>query len=150
MIFIPYNVPSLKTKRVAGKYRPKTVSKYLRQIGIRNYNSRKKIVTGYKEGLKTYRPNLFKEKIGDYFLNREYPIWLGLHFVRGNKKKADFNNLSHLICDLLTAHDFIEDDSMDYLLPIPLVLNNKVYSYDKEKPGVWLKILTNEIKYDTR
>jgi hypothetical protein len=30
---------------------------------------------------------------------------------------------------------------MRYLIPVPFKINCEWYSYDKENPGVWLKIL---------
>ncbi len=141
MIFIPYNCPSLKNTRVAGKYRPKTVTKYLMQLGIRDYSPAKKTVQEYKQGLKTYRPNLFREAVGDYFKDAEHPIFLGMHFVRNSRRKADFHNLSHIILDLLVAHQFIEDDNMNCVFPIPLPINGNVYTIDNHNPGVYLAII---------
>ena len=145
MIFIPYNTPSLKNTKVAGKFRPKTVTKYLMQLGIRDYSPTKKTVLEYKQGLKTYRPNLFRQAVGDYFKDAEHPILLGMHFVRKTRHKFDFNNASHIITDLLTAHQFIEDDNMEYLIPFPFRVNGKWYTYDKKNPGAYIKILDNPI-----
>ena len=50
MIFIPSNVPSLKNSKVKtskGIFPSKTVTKYIRGLGIQSYNSRKKEVKGY-------------------------------------------------------------------------------------------------------
>ena len=141
-IFIPFNVPSLKNGKVPvtlGKKKHTTlvpapaVKKYLQKIGIQKYSSGKKTVDEYKT-----RPNLFKEAVGDFFDGIEYPALLHFHFVRDSKRQFDFNNANAIICDLLTAHGFIEDDNMDYIVPEKLVIDGRLYSYDKVNPGVWV------------
>jgi len=137
MIFIKGNTPSLKNSKIKGIYRPKTVVKYLRSLNIQNYSvSRGKVfVKGYKDPNK---PNLFREQVGDYFKNPEHPIILGMHFVRNSRIKFDFNNANHIVTDLLTAHHYIEDDNIHYLIPAPFKINGKWFSIDKQNPGVWL------------
>jgi len=135
MIFIPGNVPSSKNSKIKaanGIFNSKTVRKYLGGLGIKSYN--KSNVSEYKR-----RPNLFKTYIGDYFENVEKPLLLGFHFVRDSRRKFDLNNMTQIICDLLVAHQYIEDDNMDCLIPIPFGMNGLWYSYDKDNPGVWLK-----------
>ena len=138
MIFISGNVPSLKNGKVRGIYHSKTVTKYLRSLNIQNYSASKKIVKGYRDKQK---PNLFIEQVGQYFENIEYPIVLGMHFVRNSKRRADFQNLVHIVADLLVAHNFIIDDNMKYMFPVPFKINGNWFSIDKENAGVWLKIL---------
>lgn len=141
-IFLPYNVPSSKNSRIntsRGSFPSATVSRYLRALGIQSYSASRKEVIEYKT-----RPNVFKSTLEDYFkdVNEiEIPIKIGFHFIRGTRHKFDFHNAIQIIADLLTAHGFIEDDNMDYLIPFPLELEGKYYSYDKENPGVIIKIL---------
>jgi len=71
----------------------------------------------------------------------KYPIVLGFHFVRGTKHKFDFGNVCQLVLDLMTAFDLIEDDNMDCIIPIPMKIEDKWYSYDSEKPGLYLRVL---------
>lgn len=138
MIFIHGNCPSLKNSKVKGIYHPKTVTKYLRSLNIQKYSASRREVKGYRDPNK---PNLFKQQIGDYFKDIKYPLILGIHPVRDSHRKADFNNINHIISDLLTAHGYIEDDNMDYFFPVPFKINGKFYSIDKHTPGVWLRIL---------
>lgn len=138
MIFIPGNTPSSKNGKVNGIYHSKTVTKYLRSLGIQNYSVSKRTVKGYRD---PQRKNLFIECVGDYFKDREYPIVLGVHFVRNSRRKFDFHNICQVVMDLLLAHHFIEDDNMHYLIPAPFKINGRWFSIDKENPGVWLKIL---------
>jgi hypothetical protein len=139
-LFISTNVPSLKNSKVKtskGIFSSKTVGKYLRGLGIQSYSSSKKIVKGYVN-----RPNEFlkcQEYFEKYLINKPYEI--GFHFVRGTKHKFDFNNATQIIADLMTAHNFIEDDDMDNFIPFPFKINNQFYTYNKENPGVYIKIL---------
>ncbi len=141
LIFIPNNTPSLKNSKIAtsrGVFSSKTVKKYLGLLGIQNYSPGRKEVKGYVN-----RPNLFEQLRPQFekaLEGKEAPFNIGLHFVRDSKRKFDFNNANQIIADLMVAHDIIEDDNMDFYLPYPLILDDKAYSYNKEKPGVWLKI----------
>ena len=143
MIFIKGNVPSLKNSKVKtsrGIFSSKTVKKYLANLGIQRYSSSRKEVLGYKT-----RPNIFQEQIVPQIIelleNKEPPFEIGFHFVRGTKHKFDFNNANQLIADLFVAHNIIEDDNMDYFIPYAFKINGNFYSYDKEYPGVWIKIV---------
>lgn len=141
-IFIPGHVPSLKNSKVKtnrGIFYSKTVKKYLQKMGIQRFSSSKKIVIGYKT-----RQNEFAEILKDFNFNYESPIVLGFHFVRSTKHKFDFHNAVQIVADLLVAHNFIEDDNMDYFIPMPFKMKNQWYSYNKENPGVYLKILNKK------
>jgi len=141
LIWIPENVPSLKNSKIKtsrGIFSSKTVKKYLSLLGIQNYSVSKKQVIGYKT-----RPNLFAELIPEFqkvLDGKRPPFKIGFHFVRNSKRSFDFNNANQIIADLMTAHNIIEDDNMDYFLPYPLEIDGKYYSIDKEKPGVFIKI----------
>ena len=144
MIFIPGNVPSLKNSKIAttigkGKNKrtillpSKTVKNYLQKMGIKKYHKNR--VENY-----AIRPNVFRLSVGDYFNNYPKPAIVGFHFVRDSKRKFDFHNAVQIIADLLVAHSCIEDDNMDYFIPVPMRIDGNWYSVDKEKPGCWLKI----------
>lgn len=148
VVFIPGNVPSLKNSKVKtsrGIFPSKTVVNYLRSLNIQTFSSSKKIVKGYKDKDK---PNLFLkaiEPLGQALLDYpEKPVFIGLHFVRKTKADFDFNNGNQLICDLLTAHDIIEDDCMRLIVPIPFRRNGLWYTVDKDNPGVYLKLINYE------
>lgn len=148
MIFIKGNCPSLKNSKVMGKFHSKSVTKYLRSLNIQAYSASRKEVKGYKD---PNRPNLFRQQIGAYFDNIKYPAVIGLHFVRNSKRAFDFHNAAHICLDLLTAHGYIEDDNMKFVLPVPFRINGKDYTIDKENPGTWIRIFRNEWDlYDIR
>lgn len=136
-VFIKYNTPSSKNSKINGKFFSKTVQKYLRNHGIKSFSSRKKTVEKY-----TTIPMTFPvEELKELFKNKEYPIIIGFHFIRDSKRQWDFVNIVQIILDLFTAFDIIEDDSIDYIIPMPFKIENKWYSINKENPGVIIKIL---------
>lgn len=159
MIFIPNNVPSLKNGRDifnppnAGYpmlIKSKSVKKYLRIMGIKDYRTRldkkQKAAGVLKVEEYVKRPNLFRQYVGDYFEGVEYPVVVKFFFVRSSKRRFDFTNAVDIIADLLTAHDFIIDDDMGHFIPMPMRSEGKWYSVDPEKPGVWLEIVKiNEV-----
>ena len=149
--FIPGNVPSLKNSKIKtsrGVFASKTVTKYLKLFGIKSYctentTKRNKNVELYKrfEGSQyiEYFPDEDLKKMNILRENGK-PIEIGFHFIRGSKHKFDFVNACQIICDLMSAYDIIEDDNMDYLIPFPHKKNDLWYSYDKDNPGVIIKI----------
>ena len=141
LIFIPGNVPSSKNSRInttKGSFASKTVKSYLNSLGIQSYSSSKKLVKGYVN-----KPNLIESLKEDFLKQtsgKQLPLEIGFHFVRSSKRKFDFHNIVQISLDLLTAHDFIIDDNMDCVIPFALKIDNKFYSVDKEKSGVWIQI----------
>lgn len=139
-LFIKGNVPSLKNSKIKtsrGIFSSKTVKKYINSLGIQSYSPSKKIVKGYVN-----KPNEF-EKTFEYFNKnlKNKPYEIGFHFIRKSRHSFDFNNANQIIADLMSAHNIIEDDDMDNFLPYPLKINKMAYSYDKNNPGVLIKIL---------
>jgi len=141
VIWIDGNVPSSKNSKVKtsrGVFHSKTVKKYLQHLGIQKFSTREKTVKGYVK-----RPNKFEALREDFekaLEDKVAPYKIGFHFVRGTKHKFDFHNAVQILADLMVAHDFIEDDNMDYFIPIVYKKDGKYYSYNKEKPGVYIKI----------
>jgi hypothetical protein len=154
MIFIPGNIPSLKNSKVKadrGIFHSPTVSKFIRGLGVQHFNSRKKEVKGYVD---PNRPNEF-EALRSAFVEmrrgKEDPLVIGYHQVRNSKRLFDFSNSVEILQDLMTAHDFIEDDNVKYVFPVPMSVDGRLinesnprefplYSVDRENPGVWIKI----------
>lgn len=140
VIFIPGSVPSLKNSKVKtsrGIFPSKTVTKYVKGLGIQSYSASRKEVVEYKT-----RPNLFKvyaEQIAQAMNGRSFPVIMEFHFVRKTKAKFDFNNANQILADLLVAHNVLEDDNMDYFIPVPFKRNELWYTVDKDNPGVYIK-----------
>ena len=114
--------------------------KYLQALGVSDYSSRKKTVEDYKK-----RINLFRQIFEDegWVKPTERAI-IGVHLVRKSKHRFDWHNIVQIIFDLMTAHDLIEDDDMDWLIPMPYKRYRNWYSYSKEYPGAYLRIIKEE------
>ena len=140
-IFIPGNVPSSKNSKIKTKhgiFASKTVKKYLSNLGIQRYSVSKKQVTGFVRRDNEFAK--FKDEFKLLVEKSKGDMIISFHFVRATKHKFDFHNMVQIIADLLVAHDFIEDDDMDHFIPMPFKLKNEWYSYDKDDPGVWIKV----------
>ena len=136
--FVPFNVPSLKNSKVKtskGIFMSKTCKNYLTSLGISDYSSSRKEVK-----LRGGKKNLFLEAFKDWVVP-DKQIVLGFHLVRGTKHMCDFNNITQILADLLVAHKLIEDDNMDWFIPQAYKKDGKYYSYSKESPGVYIKII---------
>lgn len=132
-IFIEGNFPSFKnSKRFVGggkirkngkRAKPRlimsaTVSKYLNAYGDQWKN------------------------IPEDFINiKDKPLLVAIHFVRGTKHRFDFHNMVQGVADLMVTNGWIEDDNMNEFIPFPFMIDNEYYSYNKDKPGVYIKIL---------
>ena len=112
-------------------------------MGIQGFSSSKHTVKEYKDLIN--RPNIFRNKVGSYFdsydWSKQEPLVLGYHFIRNSKRSFDYINACQIIFDLLSAHDFIPDDDMQHLVPVPLKIDSRWWHVDKDSPGVILKIL---------
>lgn len=142
MVFIEGNVPSSKNSKINGKFFSKTVQKYLRSFGIKSFSSRKKDVETYKTIPMTFPV----EKLKKEFKGKGKQHVVLFHFVRDSKHKFDFGNVTQIILDLLTAFDIIEDDNMDYIIPMPWAVGGKWYSYNKENPGLYLIVENADLR----
>lgn len=74
----------------------------------------------------------------------ERPLMVGMYFYRDSKRKFDFNNVSQILCDMMTANDYIEDDNINEMVPV--YLGHEVVK--KEQSGVKLSIVNMEIWKD--
>ena len=119
MIFIAGNVPSSKnSKRWTGKMliNSKTVMKYIKDTKL-DYENNK---------------CLFKEMVA----GKKFPVTISFKFIRGSKHKFDYINPAQTVQDLMVKNEWIQDDNCDYMIPY-----FEPYEYNKENPGVEIKIL---------
>lgn len=138
IVFIPGNIPSLKNSKINGRFPSKTVTRWLRTFGIKSYSSSRKEVFYFKKIPRIYN---IEELLLPLKLQTKYPLLLGMHFVRNSKRSWDFNNATHIVLDLMTALDIIPDDNVNYVLPIPLKIDEEYWSYNKSTPGVFIRVL---------
>lgn len=85
---------------------------------------------------KLHKHEFRKELIG---LNKPYLI--GTHFVRKSRHKFDFINPTQGTQDEMVTHEWIDDDNCDEMIPFPLNIDENWYSYNKETPGAYIKII---------
>jgi len=115
--FIPGNVPSLKNSK--------------QWTGRRLIKSKSCI-----EYEKLYSSFYSTTELKHMFTNVEKPIKLGMYFIRKSRHIFDYINAAQEPLDLLVKSGIIPDDNADEIIPIFLG-----YHYDKEKPGMIIKIL---------
>ena len=113
--WIPGNVPSSKNgRRWTGKY-------FIASKAVMNYRkATKDIYAKYTEE--------FKEELK----NHKLPVKISFEFVRGSRHKFDYLNPAQTV----VKYGWIEDDNAEFIIPA-----FEQYTYDKEKPGVWIQIL---------
>jgi len=119
--FIPGNVPSSKNgRRWTGKYfiSSKATMKY-----------RKDTAKYYKQYAASFAKELSKYDL---------PVIVSFKFFRGSRHKFDYINPAQTVQDDMVKHGWIEDDNMTYIIP-----RFEEYVYDKENPGVQIKIMKN-------
>jgi len=125
MIFIQGNFPSFKnSKQFTGKFfiMSKTVQKYLKAYEY--------------QWMAPVNRGAFKGMVKDF----GYPLEIGMHFVRGTRHKYDWINMCQGVQDLMVKHHWIEDDNTEIMYPTPLKVNGTYSSYNKENPGVYIKV----------
>ena len=118
-IFIPGNVPSSKnSKRWTGKMliHSKTTMNYIKQTK-----------SFYAENEEYFKKML---------VGKEKPYRVTFKFIRGSRRKFDYVNPLQTVQDLMVKNNWIEDDNCDNIIPI-----FETYEYDKDNPGVIIKVL---------
>ena len=128
MIFIKGNFPSFKNSKQMTRsgflIMSKTVRKYLKE-----YEYQWEI-----DGENRY---VFWEEA----IHCKSPLIIGMHFIRGTRHKYDWVNMVQGVQDLMVKHEWISDDNTEIMYPTPLLINGKYSSYNKEQPGVFIKLL---------
>tara|TARA_R110001632_G_scaffold190875_1_gene311557 strand:- start:394 stop:774 length:381 start_codon:yes stop_codon:yes gene_type:complete len=117
--FIPGNVPSSKNgRRWTGKYfiASKATMKY-----------RKDTKSFFEKYALEFKKELKKHTL---------PVKVSFTFIRGSKHKFDYINPAQTTQDDMVSYGWIEDDNCEFIIPV-----FEPYSYDKEKPGVIIKII---------
>lgn len=122
MIFIEGNFPSFKNSKQRTSSGLMIMSKTVRKY-LKDYEFQWEVI-----------PKEFKNIT-------KYPILVGFHFIRGTKHRWDFHNMVQGCADLMVKYKWIPDDNMDYFIPSVLYVEDRHYSYDKDKPGVIIKII---------
>ena len=82
-----------------------------------------------------------KNKFLKMLEGKEMPYTIGFYFVRGTKRKYDWVNPLQTVQDLMVKYEWLEDDNTTIMYPKPFKIKGKYGHYDKEKPGVYIKVL---------
>lgn len=129
MIFIPFTVPSSKNgggiSRSGNAFPSKQTTRY-RRLTKDNWIEGKKMFESFISGKKV-------------------PYLIGFHFVRGRDDIYDWVGPLETVQDEMVKYDWINDDNVYIMLPFPFKIDGKYTSYDKENPGVYIKILDNDL-----
>lgn len=123
ILFCELNVPSSKNSR--------------RWTG-RHFIPSKQVVRWRKDTNEWWKKN--KNKFKKLTKDKNKPLRIGLHFVRGSRHKYDWVNPVQTIQDEMVKQGWIDDDNVEEMIPVPFKMNKKYTTYDKEKPGVYIKI----------
>ena len=118
VIFIKGNVPSSKnTKQWTGKFLvwSKIAQKYVKETDELWKLNKDEFINGIK--------------------NLEKPYHVRIKFIRGSKHKFDYVNPCQTVLDLMVKYGWLDDDNADEIIPV-----FEPYEYDKEKPGLYIKI----------
>ena len=129
MIFIKGNTPSSKNgKRWTGRMliHSKSTMTYIKSSKHEWRDNAATFISQVEE---------FKNKGG------VYPLLIGFHFVRGSRHRFDQINMLQVCLDLMVEHGWIEDDNTDIVMPVPLIIEGKYYTYNVENPGVYIKLM---------
>lgn len=120
--FIPYNTPSSKNGRVwTGNHLiPSKATQKWRKLTKHAWETHKDI---FLNAIKDINP----------------PYYIEFTFIRGSKHKFDYPNPLQTVLDEMKARGWIEDDNADIIKPY-----FGDYRYDKNNPGVIIKILDKE------
>lgn len=130
MIYIPYSVPSAKSGRFPIKN--KTTGK--------SFSVPSKQTQTYLKETKTYwlsYRNIFHQMIKD----KTPPYIIGFHFIRGSHHEWDFINPCQTIQDEMVKYKWLPDDSVNYIYPVPLNIEGKLWDKKNKDGGIIIKVL---------
>ena len=140
----PYHPPKTKLKKLDDRITLATY-KNLTSSGKWFYNGQRVIpfitdsnlVKVYKvETALVYRKYVrnFKEIIKD----KKLPVYVEFLFFREFDKRWDFNNLTQIVQDMMVKHNWICDDDVYNILPMPA---KPAFVVDKKIQGVLITVL---------
>ena len=130
--FIPGNVISSKNNKVIGSRVITTKAGITKRVN-RLFNN--------KPAEQYIRYSAYQwEKLAPLFKislqGRAKPHLIELHFVMDHQFRWDYHNMSQLTLDLMVKYGWLEDDDKD-----SVKVSFKDYSIDKDKPGLYIKLL---------
>lgn len=125
IFFIPGNTPSSKNSRVwTGKF-------FVVSVPVRRW---RKVTKQYWVG---QREDFLKGLSG-----LPKPYFIHLTFRRNSRRKFDYGNAAQVVQDEMVTYGWIEDDNADEIVPV-----FGKYIYDKDLPGVTIRVLREKPVY---
>lgn len=85
-----------------------------------------------------YQRETFKDAISEL----PFPLYIEFTFYRKSKHKFDYINMAQIICDTMVEFKWLPEDDADVIKPY-----FGDYVYNKDKPGVLIKILKEKPKH---
>lgn len=144
-LFVPGNVPRIRSRMSVGVdkengqvFRPSVkIGQYLDGFGIRRFSMKNKKLVTWKK-----RRNKFADFIEPLREHIKYkPQLVGLHFVwKPYYTRPLWMPAAQLIVDLLVIHGVFEDETLDNIVPSPLLIDGKWYTYNVTHPGVIIEV----------
>jgi Holliday junction resolvase RusA-like endonuclease len=120
--FIPGNVPSSKNSRVyTGRF----------------FVTSKATKTYKKASLADY--TVFGKEFRKATESLPKPLTVSFKFIRKSKHRFDYVNPLQTVQDFMVDAGWLDDDNADELLPV-----FEPYEYDKENPGVVIKLISSD------
>lgn len=125
LLYIPGSVPSSKNSRMMTKNNgfiaSKATQKY-RKVTPWFFAQHKQAFLKMLEG-------------------KEKPYLIGMHFVRGTRHEWDFNNPCQTLQDEMVKNRYLDDDNINQMVPVPLKINGRFWTLNKEQAGVYFTVL---------
>lgn len=123
-IFIPGNVPSSKNSRIwTGR---RSIKSKLCQTYITNH---------------AWLFAINKPKFISMLDGKTRPYLVGFHLVRDSNRRFDFCNVIQILQDMMVKYEWIIDDNCSIMFPVPLSINDVLFSINKDNPGVFISVI---------
>jgi hypothetical protein len=84
---------------------------------------------------------MYRQRFRALCKGKEKPLEIGMYFVRDSRRKFDFVNLVQTVQDIIVRAEWLPDDNMDEMVPVPVEIDGTVYSVDKDHAGVYIIVL---------
>lgn len=83
----------------------------------------------------------YRMKFKQLVNGRQKPLLIGMYFIRDSKRKFDWVNVVQIVQDLMHAHEWIEDDNITEMIPVPVMIDGKYFHVNKDDAGVYIIVI---------
>lgn len=136
--FIQGNTPSSKNSRINFTQKDSAGNPVLTEKGkFKQRSMKSEYSSDWEKQVASYMDkhrSLFLSLVGD-----KRPVRVTMFFLRKTRGKWDFHNAVQIVADAMTRHGWIPDDDAENLLIYPPNMA-PYYGYDKENPGVLIRV----------